>query len=149
MKIWLIYGMAFSGGVFLAIQAGFNAQLGSLLKQPVAAVVVTSLVSVVGGLVYLLAGNRMEWSTFPIATIPWYLWFLGGLFSLTGISLYFYTIPQLGISRMITFGLCGQLLFSLAAGNWGWLNLPAEPLNPIKIAGAIALLLGIILINWK
>lgn len=149
MKLLLSYILAFTGGVFLAVQAGFNAQLGSLVKQPVMAVVSTSIASgIFGGLFILLLGKgSVQLST--MQQVPWYLWFIGGLFSMVGISLYFYTIPKLGISKMIACGLCGQLIFSLIAGKYGWLNLPVEPLTTKRLVGAIAMIIGIILINTK
>ena len=149
MKSILLYLLAGTGGVFLAVQAGFNTQLGTILKQPVLAVISTSIASAIFGLVFLLVLGKGTVQPQSFGHVPWYLWFTGGLFSMIGISLYFYTIPQIGISKMIALGLCGQLLFSLIAGNFGWLNLPVEPLTAKRFAGAMAMILGIILINSK
>ena len=149
MKLILNYILAFTGGVFLAVQAGFNTQLGSVLKQPVLAVVSTSIASAVFGILFVIIFSKNSIQLHTIQQVPWYLWFIGGLFSMIGISLYFYTIPKLGISKMIVFGLCGQLIFSLIAGKYGWLNLPVEMLTTKRILGAFAMLIGIILINSK
>lgn len=85
--------------------------------------------------------------TFPtinqMKDIPIYLWFTGGLFSVIGISIYYNTIPKLGISTMISFGPCGQLIFTLIAGDYGWVNLPIEPISFKRIAGVIAMITGI------
>lgn len=149
MKVILIYLLAIIGGVLLAIQAGFNTQLSNYLKQPILAVVATSLSSMVFGFVLvLLLGNKLP--TIKTAVqIPWYLWFIGGLFSMIGISLYFYTIPKLGISKMIALGLCGQLLFSFIAGSLGWLNLPIESITPKRVIGILTMIISIFLINNK
>lgn len=149
MKSILLFTLAFIGGVFLAIQAGFNTQLGAILKQPVLAVISTSVVSAIFGVITLLIFNKGTIQPYIFEQVPWYLWFIGGLFSMAGISLYFYTIPKLGISKMIALGLCGQLIFSLIAGKLGWLNLPVEPLTTKRIIGAFAMIIGIILINSK
>lgn len=50
---------------------------------------------------------------------------------------------------MISIGLCGQLVFSVIAGNYGWLNLPLEPITIKKTIGVSSMVLGIILINIK
>ena len=84
-----------------------------------------------------------------VKQIPVYLWFTGGLFSVLGISLYYYTIPKLGISTMISLGLFGQLAFSVIAGHFGWLNLPTEPITIKRVVGIITMLSGILLINLK
>lgn len=149
MKLLVFYFLAFLGGVFLAVQAGFNTQLGSILKQPVAAAVSTSIASALFGTLFIVCFSKDVIQSTVIAQVPWYLWFLGGLFSVVGISLYFYTIPKLGISKMIALGLCGQLIFSLIAGKFGWLNLPVEPITTKRIIGAFAMIIGIVLINSK
>ena len=149
MKSILVYTLAFTGGVFLAVQAGFNSQLGSILKQPIIAVISTSITSVVFGLLILLVISKGNIQLQIFGEVPWFLWFIGGLFSMIGITLYFYTIPKLGISKMIALGLCGQLIFSLIAGKFGWLNLSVEPLTTKRLIGAFAMIVGIILINSK
>ncbi len=149
MKTITLYILAFSGGIFLAMQAGFNSQLSGFLKQPVLAAITTSVFSVVFACGFVLLTGKSIPSLHEARLIPWYLWGIGGLFSVLGISLYFYTIPKLGISKMIALGLCGQLLFSLVAGKFGWLNLPVEPITTKRLIGTLAMVLGIILINTK
>lgn len=149
MKLLFTYLLACIGGVFLAVQAGFNTQLGSILKQPILAVISTSIASTVFGLVVFFSFGKSTLQLQNIGQVPWYLWFIGGLFSMSGISLYFYTIPKLGISKMIALGLCGQLIFALVAGKFGWLNLPVEPITSKRLLGAFAMIVGIILINSK
>lgn len=149
MRLYLLTLLALAGGVSLAIQAGFNSQLGSILKQPVLAVISTSISSVVFGILFLIFFEKGNIPSLTTIQVPWYLWFVGGLFSVIGISIYFYTIPQIGISKMIALGLCGQLIFSLIAGKYGWLNLPVEPITTKRIIGTVAMLFGILLINTK
>jgi len=147
MKMILLYILAFTGGVFLAVQAGFNTQLGTYLKNPLSAVFISSIFRVFFTTTLFMFVVKEIPTLNVVRDIPWYLWFIGSLFSVIGISLYFYTIPQLGISKMITLGLAGQLIFSVVIGRLGWFNLPSEPISITKMAGLGALLLGIILIN--
>ncbi|TPN86894.1 DMT family transporter [Aquimarina algicola] len=148
MKL-ILYILAFMGGVFLAIQAGFNTQLSTLAKHPVFAVIATSITSAVVGVVFLFCFQKETFQLLKTQNAPWYLWCIGGIFSMAGISLYFYTIPKLGISKMITLGLCGQLIFSIIAGKYGWLHLPVEPITTKRLLGAFIMIIGIILINTK
>ncbi|MFK8036908.1 MAG: DMT family transporter [Crocinitomicaceae bacterium] len=141
--------LAFVGGVFLAVQGGLNAHLGVLLKNPLFASVVAFFSSSVFAIVIMLLSVKTFPTTNQLKEIPIYLWFTGGLFSVVGISLYYYTIPKLGVSTMISFGLCGQLIFAVIAGHFGWLNLPIEPITFKRIAGVTAMICGIFLINWK
>ncbi|MGH2665977.1 DMT family transporter [Flavobacterium sp.] len=145
----LVSILAFSGGVFLAIQAGFNSQLGVLLKKPLLAAISTSVSSAVFALLFILLFTKEIPNLHTAKQVPWYLWCIGGLFSVIGISLYYYTIPKLGISRMMSLGLCGQLIFSLAASHYGWMNLPLEPTTIKKGIGVTVMIIGIICINSK
>lgn len=141
--------LAFIGGVFLAIQGGLNAQLGVLLKNPILASLIAFFSSTIFALVFVLFNFKSVPTISQIKGVPFYLWFTGGLFSVIGISLYYYTIPKLGISTMISIGLCGQLIFAVIAGNYGWLNLPLEPITLKKIIGISSMIIGILLINIK
>ncbi|NJX16878.1 DMT family transporter [Tamlana crocina] len=149
MRLFFLSILGLAGGVFLAVQAGFNSQLGSTLKQPILAVIASSISSVVFGCLLLLLISKESIQNIATTQVPWHLWFIGGLFSVIGIAIYFYNIPKIGISKMIALGLCGQLIFSLIAGQYGWLNLPVEPITTKKLVGAIAMMAGIILINIK
>ena len=149
MKEISLYIIAFLGGIFLAIQAGFNSQLGNYLKQPLLAVIVTSVGSTFFGILLACLLTKKTPTTALLVNVPWYLWFIGALFSMLGISFYFYTIPKLGISKVIALGLCGQLLFSFLAGNYGWLVVPVEMITPKRFLGIGAMIIGILLLNMK
>jgi transporter family-2 protein len=149
MNQQLIVILAFFGGICLAIQAAFNTQLSVMLKQPILATISTSVSSVVFASLLLLFVRKEIPSLKIIKIIPWHLWFIGGMFSVIGVSIYFFTIPKIGISKMISLGLCGQLVFSVVAGHFGWLNLPLDPATWKKIIGIIAMIIGILFINSK
>ncbi|WP_271769606.1 DMT family transporter [Aquimarina algiphila] len=149
MNQYILSIIAFIGGVFLAAQGGLNAHLGVLLKNPILASVVAFFCSTIFAVTFILLTVKDIPTWTDIKEIPVYLWFSGGLFSVLGVSLYYYTIPKLGISTMISLGLFGQLTFSILAGHFGWLNLPTEPITIKKIIGAISMIAGIVLINLK
>ncbi|MGB3588090.1 MAG: DMT family transporter [Tunicatimonas sp.] len=147
MNTLLLSALAFVGGVFLAMQGGLNAQLGVLLKNPLLASLVAFFTSACYAFIVVVTTVK-DIPTLPqLKQVPYYLWFCGGLFSVLGIGLYYYTIPKLGISTMISLGLCGQLVFSVVAGHFGWFDLPTQPINYLKAIGVAAMLAGIILIN--
>lgn len=145
----LIMLFALTGGIFLSIQGGLNAQLGTLLKNPLLATLVAYLFSTIFAFVLVLFSLKNVPTIQQVKEIPTYLWFTGALFSVLGISLYYYTIPKLGISTMISIGLFGQMLFSVIAGHFAWFGLPKEPADLKRIVGISAMVVGIILINKK
>lgn len=147
MNNYSLFILAFIGGLFLAMQGGLNAQLGVLLKNPLLASLIAFFSSFVFALIFVILNYKSLPTFAQIKEVPFYLWFSGGFFSVIGISLYYYTIPKLGISTMISIGLCGQLIFAVIAGNYGWLNLPLEPITFKRILGMLSMVLGILLIN--
>ena len=149
MNQFTLSALAFVGGVFLAIQGGLNAHLGVLLKNPLLASSIAFFSSCIFAIAMILFSVRTFPNTSQLKEVPIYLWFTGGFFSVLGISIYYYTIPKLGVSTMISFGLCGQLIFAVIAGHFGWLNLPIEPISFKRMVGILAMVTGIFLINWK
>ncbi len=141
--------LALLGGIFLAIQGGYNSQLGVLLKNPLMASMVAFFCSAVYAAMFLAVSARSLPALHQMKAVPTHLWFTGAFFSVIGISLYYYTIPRLGISSMISLGLFGQLLFSVIAGHFGWFGLAAEPIDLKRLFGVMAMTAGIILINGK
>jgi len=141
--------LAFFGGMVLAAQGGLNSHLGVLLRNPLLAAICSFISSLVLACAVLFLGHLDVPDKSTLKSVPIYLWFAGGCCTVLGLFLYFYTIPKLGISTMISLGLCGQLLFSLVAGHFGWLNLPVEPITLKKIIGIAAMTLGIWMITFK
>ncbi|WP_228234804.1 DMT family transporter [Allomuricauda sp. M10] len=139
--------LAFIGGVFLAMQGGLNAQLGVQLKNPLLASLTTFFFSMLFALLVVVLTVKDFPKASHLLNIPKYLWFTGALFSVIGIGLYYYTIPKLGISTMISIGLFGQLIFSAVAGHYGWFGLPQEPIVIKRAFGLLAMTFGILLIN--
>ena len=138
------------GGVCLAIQAAFNSQLTMLLKKPIFTTFVSAISSVVFSLLFvLLLFTKDLPNKESFREIPWYLWLAGGFFSIAGLMLYFITIPKIGITKVIVLGLCGQLVLSVIAGHFGWLNLPADPITLKKSIGVAVMIVGILSIYSK
>ncbi len=145
----MIYFSLFAliAGAAITAQASMNAQLGVLLHNPLLA----TCIAFASGLVFTLTGAFLLSSRLPtqesINTVPFYLWFSGGLLSAVAITTFYWLIPKMGIGPMMTFALSGQLLLAIIAGHFGWFQLPATPLSGIKLIGIGALILGIILVN--
>ncbi len=147
MNTLLFSLLALCAGMFLGAQGGLNAQLGVYLKHPLwASVIAFSFSALFAGLFIVLLQKEIPKPDVWIS-VPYYLWFSGGFMSVVGISLYYYTIPKLGLSVMISYGLCGQLLFALIVGHYGWLNLPVTHITPVRGIGAVTVIVGVLLMN--
>jgi len=147
MTSYSLYALAVIAGVFLSMQSGFNAQLGVVLKNPFLASFIAYVVSTFFALAYLLINTNDLIQRDELSEVPFYLWVIGGFFSVLGVTLYYYLIPKIGIAKMFTFGLSGQMIFVMIAGYFGWFNLPIEAMSFQKIIGLILMLTGVALIT--
>lgn len=138
--------IALSSGAAISIQAAMNAQLGSLLKNPLLAACVAFSSSIFFTLLAVMVYTKEYPSIDIVRSVPIYLWF-GGILSAFAISMFYYLIPKMGIGPMMSFALTGQLIAAVIAGHFGWFNLPIQPLTLGKLVGAIALIIGVVLIN--
>ena len=82
-----------------------------------------------------------------IKTVPTYLWFCGGIFSASGVFLFYWLIPKMGAGAMISFAMSGQITLAIVASHYGWFNLPVTPITIKKLMGCVSLVLGVFLIN--
>ncbi len=139
--------LAFVAGAAIATQASMNAQLGVLLKS---ALIGTTIAFMVSGLFMLLAVLLLT-KQYPqlreIQSVPMYLWFSGGALSAFGVGMFYYLIPKMGVGSMMSFALTGQIIIAVVASHFAWFGLPEKPINPIRLLGIMALIIGIILIN--
>jgi len=142
-----LYILAFISGTAMALQAGFNAQLGSLLGNAPLAAVIAFVCSLFFAVMTLMFINQPLPVLVTIKAVPIYLWFAGGLLSAVGISLVYFLIPKMGMGTMMPYFLVGQLVMAVIAGHLGWFNMPIKPITLHKIMGLLALVIGIMLIN--
>ena len=138
---------ALLAGAAIATQASMNAQLGYLLNNPLMAACIAFSSSVLFSLMAVVAHTKEYPSIEMARSVPVYLWFSGGVLSAFGISMFYYLIPKMGIGPMMSFALTGQLVVAVIAGHFGWFDLPIKKLTFSTLAGLLALIIGITLIN--
>lgn len=137
---------ALLAGAAIAAQASMNAHLGRLLGNPAHATVVAFGVGLTA-LVALLAFTRQPPDLAAARTVPPYLWVAGGLLSSVAIVGFYWLIPRMGIGPMMSAALTGQLLVAMLFSHFGWFDQPVATLTPTRVAGAVTLLLGVLLVN--
>lgn len=142
-----LYVLAFISGTAMALQAGFNAQLGNLLGNAQLAAVIAFVCSLFFAVITLMSINQTLPTLAAIKAVPLYLWFAGGLLSAVGILLVYFLIPRIGMGVMMPYFLVGQLVMAVIAGHLGWFNMPIKPITLHKLIGLLTLVIGIMLIN--
>ena len=133
------------GGAMIAVQAPTNAMLAKAGGSPVLAALISFLVGTAGLLaVWLASGNRPGSSAF--AGLPWYAW-LGGLYGAFFVAIAAYAAPRIGLASLITIGIAGQIVMALWLDHIGALGLPREPVSVGRLAGALLVIAGVVLVR--
>ncbi|MEP1445223.1 MAG: DMT family transporter [Paraglaciecola sp.] len=137
---------ALLAGTLIALQASVNAQLGVLLKSPVIATSVAFLLSAVISFVVIVLTSQSLPPVKTIASIPAYFW-MGGVVSALGVGLCYYLIPLMGVGSMMSYALTGQLITAMVIAHFGLFGSAEIPVTSTKLLGALAMMIGIALIN--
>jgi transporter family-2 protein len=146
--MWTFPILAILAGAAITFQAGMNAHLGVLLKNPLLATAIAFLFACFFTLLFMLFSQRQLPVALEIKTIPTYLWF-GGILSAFGVGSYYYLIPKMGVSSLMSYALTGQLFLAVIAGHFGWFEQPIKPITVRIVIGLTAMAIGIVLINGE
>jgi transporter family-2 protein len=140
--------LALAAGAAIAVQATMNAQLGVLLRNSLLGTAIAFGLSCLVSLLAVAVSTRHYPSLASLQAVPLYLW-CGGLLSAFGVGLFYFLIPRMGAGSMMSFALTGQILVAIIASHFGWFELPVKPVTLARGLGVLALVLGIVLINWE
>jgi bacterial/archaeal transporter family-2 protein len=146
VQAFFLYVLALGAGVSVATQQVLNGGLRTALASPAWA----GLVSYAGGLIAMIVavialGERVpSWKT--IADVPWYAW-SGGLFGAAFILLAILLLPFLGAATLFALVIAGQVLAAVTMDHFGAFGLTAHPVSAARLAGAVLLISGVVLIR--
>jgi len=142
---WSLLGML--AGAFLAAQAPINAQLARGLGMPIAAAAFSFLSgAVVLGVVALIVarsqGIALDWK----APAPW-LFVAGGVLGGSYVTIATILVPRIGAAALMAFLVAGQLLAGILLDRIGFLGMAVREISLGRVAGALLLLAGAVLIR--
>ena len=139
--------LGFLAGVGLPIQTSVNTRLRKKVGSPYNA----SLVSFVVALLFLSAlllitGQGLHIPLAQLLNEPAWIWIGGicGLVFLTGNILLF---SKLGGVQTVVLPVLGQILMGLIIDNFGLFYSQKTPLSVFRIAGAVIVILGVVLVS--
>jgi transporter family-2 protein len=137
--------MVFFAGAMVAIQAPTNAYLARAGGSPVLAALISFAVGTMAiFVVWLASGSRPGAPAF--SALPADAWF-GGLYGAIYVAVAAFAAPKIGLAALITIGIAGQIAMALLLDHVGALGLPREPINFGRIAGAILVVAGVVLVR--
>ena len=146
MQTLLLYALALSAGVSVATQQVLNGSLRTSLGSPAWA----GLISYAGGLLTMIVAVIALGEGVPslrvMAGVPWWAW-SGGLFGGAFILLAILLLPSLGAATLFALVIAGQVLAAVTLDHFGAFGLAPHPISTARIAGAVLLIAGVVLIR--
>ena len=141
--------LAFAIGCAIPLQAAINNQLKGHLEQStiLAALVSFTVGTIALAVVALATGQRVIALGNLAEARAWQLTggLLGALF-VFGTTL---LAPKIGVARMMALIIAGQVLVSILMDRGGWLGLPVRDVSVTRVAGAILVVAGVVLVNFE
>ena len=143
--VWSMVGIV--AGMLIALQAPINAQLSRALGMPIAA----AAASFVAGAVVLFAltlvisqaqGISIAWRVPPL-----WMFVVGGCLGAAFVTCALVLTPKLGAAATMAFIVAGQLLAGLLLDHTGYFGLAVREITLGRMAGAVMLLAGALLIR--
>jgi transporter family-2 protein len=143
--LWSLLGIL-SGG-FIALQAPINAELGRVLGQSVAAAAVSFVAGSVALVAISLAVSQAQGGSIAWRAPPFWMLVGGGLLGAAYVTSVIVLTPKLGAAAMMALIVAGQLLAGLALDQMGAFQLAVREISLGRVAGAVLLLAGALLIR--
>jgi transporter family-2 protein len=142
---WSLLGIV--SGAFIAIQAPINSQLARGLGLPVAAAAFSFLSgAIVLGIATLLVtrtqGISLDWK----APAPW-LFVAGGVLGGSYVTISTLLIARIGAAALMALIVAGQLLAGMLMDRVGFLGMAVREISLGRVAGALLLMAGAVLIR--
>jgi len=134
-------------GALMPVQAILNTRLGRQIGGPL----MGSLISFCVGLICLLVLNLISnYSAVvqlkPATTSPWYIW-LGGVLGAIFVGYITWVNQKQGVALTFALVVSGQIFVSLLIDHYGLFGSAIRTITLEKIAGAILIIAGLILIK--
>ncbi|WP_432734645.1 DMT family transporter [Maridesulfovibrio sp. FT414] len=145
MRLFYII-MSFWFGALAPTQAGVNLKLRGFVGDPV----IAAFVSFAVGTLTLLAYAYFMRIPVPHAETvfkgPWWMWtggFMGAFFVAAAVVV----APVLGAGTMMCWMVAGQMVASILLDHYGIIGYAVREASPARIAGAVLVILGAVLIE--
>lgn len=141
------YLLAVVAGLGLALQQVVNANLRVEVGSPWWAALISFGVGI------LVLSAAVIWFREPapsgatLVHISWMSW-TGGILGAAFVGTAIVLVPRLGAATVMALFVIGQMVGSLAFDHFGVLGVPQHPANPIRLSGALLLVLGVVLIRF-
>ena len=128
-------------GLITPVQTAVNTRLGRSIGSPLRASLVSFSVGLIAMLTLTLLLGPYPLIPATAANGPWWMWF-AGVFGVTFLTGNVLLLPKLGSLKTVIMPVTGQIVMGLLIDAFGWFGTTAQPISPLRIAGAAITLVG-------
>ncbi len=144
--LWTLFGIL--SGACIAIQAPINAALARGLGSPVTAAAISFLSGAVI-LASVAAVMAKATNTMPAFNVPaGWLYVVGGLLGCLYVTTSILLTPRIGAAAVMGLAVAGQLTAGLLADRFGFMGVAVREITAGRVAGAVLLLSGALMIRF-
>jgi transporter family-2 protein len=133
-------------GAVLTTQVGSNTLLGKSLNNPYIPAAVNMVTGLVFTVVLLLIVRKSPPSVEELRAAPWWTWLAGGFLGTAYLTGNVLLAPRLGAGALVGLVVTGQLLFAVAADNYGWVGFEPHSVTLWRALGCVLMMGGVVLI---
>jgi len=138
---------AMVAGGCVVVQQALNATLRSELSSSAFWAAFVSYTAVMLTLLFVLVVTREPWPALSMIAKSSPLSWIGGIFGTVYIVASIMLLPRLGAMTVVALLIAGQMLTSVAFDHFGLLGLTQRPIDIYRAAGAVLLILGVLLVR--
>ena len=143
--VWSLVGIA--AGMLIALQAPINAQLARGLGMPIAAAAASFVAGTVVLIALTLVVSQAQGTSIAWRVPPLWMFVVGGCLGAAFVTCALVLTPKLGVAATMAFIVAGQLLTGLVLDRMGYFDLAVREITLGRMAGAVMLLAGALLIR--
>jgi transporter family-2 protein len=133
-------------GAVLTAQVGSNTLLGRSINNPYIPATANMVTGLIFTVLLLLIVHRTVPSVAQLRTAPWWTWLAGGFLGVAYLTGNILLAPKLGAGALVGLVVTGQLLFAVAADNYGWLGFEPHAATLWRGLGCLLMMGGVALI---
>ena len=143
--LWALMGIV--AGACIATQAPINAQLGRSLGVPIAAAGVSFVAGAIVLWAIALIYSRSTGIAINFGAPPPWTFVAGGLLGATYVFSNIMLTPMIGAAAVMGLSVAGQLIAGLALDRVGFMGMAVREISVGRIAGALLLIAGALMIR--
>jgi transporter family-2 protein len=143
--LWALLGVV--AGACIAVQGPINAQLARGLGLPIAAAAISFLSGAIILSILSAAMSQAQQVSIDWRAPPLWTFIAGGLLGAVYVTSAVLLVPRIGAAALMAFAVAGQLLAGILLDRIGFLGMVVRELSVGRIAGALLLVIGVVLVR--